>query len=91
MTVYAHVSIARAVKAKIIRGPCPDCKRQRSAFVVVHYDSEFYGPSQTCLRCGRRWEDGEWMALDSVRGSRQKSIDSARKAWRLWTRQKSSR
>lgn len=35
-----------------------------------------------CLRCGRNWQDGEWMPLAFERGSRRKSIERAKRLWR---------
>jgi len=32
----------------------------------------------TCLNCGRRWSDGEWMPLAFERNSRQNSINIAK-------------
>lgn len=74
-----HICRPRIAGRSIHAAKCPDCGR-RSRFLCWHY--EWYGSSQVCLRCGRRWEDGEWMPLDFVPGSRQKSIDNAKARWR---------
>ena len=68
-------------------GTCLDCGK-RTRFIGVHY--EWYGPDKTCLRCGRSWSDGEWMPLDFVRQSRQRSIEAAKTAFRRATVQKTS-
>lgn len=60
-------------------GTCPDCKR-RTRFIGASY--EWYGATTTCLRCGRSWCDGEWMALDFVPKSRQRSIEDAKAMFR---------
>ena len=62
---------------------CPDCK-QRSRFLGFAY--EWHGASLTCLRCGRQWEGGEWMALPFMRGARQHNIDEAKAHWRRLSR-----
>ena len=74
-----HIHAPKPIKKNIHTGHCPDCKRH-SWFIGLFY--EWYGPSITCLRCGRRWESGEWLPLDFVRGSRQKSIEAAKRAFR---------
>jgi hypothetical protein len=63
----------------IERARCPDCKRY-SWFLFFYY--EWYGPHCTCLRCGRKWSDGEWISLPSTRYARKESIEAAKKAWR---------
>lgn len=60
-------------------GTCPDCGK-RTWFIGVSY--EWYGPDMWCLRCGRRWSDGEWMPLDFVPQSRQRSIEAGKRAYR---------
>jgi len=73
--IYAPAPTARLVHA----GTCHDCKR-RTRFIGVSY--EWHGASMTCLRCGRRWEDGEWIPLEFERGARQKSIERAKQSFR---------
>ena len=60
-------------------GTCPDCGK-RTRFIGTYY--EWYGPDETCLRCGRSWADGEWMPLDFIRQSRKRSIDAAKQSFR---------
>ena len=64
---------------RIIAGVCPDCGK-RTRFLTWYY--EWYGPTQVCLRCGRVWQDGEWMPLPSTRGARAQSIAKAKARWR---------
>lgn len=77
-----HIYAPQPVMKFVSSGQCPDCKR-RTRFIGVYY--EWHGPTSTCLRCGRRWEDSEWMPLDFERGARQKSIDRAKRAFRMAT------
>ena len=60
-------------------GTCPDCK-QRTRFIGISY--EWYGPDQWCLKCGRRWSDGEWMPLPFVRDSRRVNLEQGKRAYR---------
>jgi len=36
----------------------------------------------TCIRCGRQWQDGEWMPLAFSRAARLESVERARAYWR---------
>jgi hypothetical protein len=76
-TVHIHAppAIGRAVKWR----KCPDC-RKRSPIASLIY--EWYGPTSCCMRCGRRWSDGEWMALPSLRTARASSKIDMRRAWK---------
>ena len=58
---------------------CPDCGKHTR---MIYADYEWYGRNQTCLRCGRRWSDGEWMPLAFERGARKKSVERAKKHYR---------
>lgn len=79
-----HILISPTMRKLIYADKCPDCNK-RSRFIRFCY--EWYGPSDTCLKCGRQWNDGEWMPLDFVRGSRKKNIDSAKAHWRMTAKQ----
>jgi len=63
----------------IRRGICPDCGKE-TRFISFYY--EWYGSDATCLRCGRRWCDGEWMPLPFTRFARRDNIEQAKAAWR---------
>lgn len=76
---YVHVHTPRPDLAQITRGKCPDCER-RSAFVQLH--TPWYGWDTTCLRCGRNWADGEWIALPFCRTARRDSVAAAKRAYR---------
>ncbi len=77
MTIHIH---APQITAKAIhKTECPDCK-ERTA--MLQYYTPWYGWDSTCLKCGRNWCDGEWMSLEFVRQSRQKSINYAKQLWR---------
>lgn len=67
-------------EAKCVRwDTCSDCKR-RAPFVILLY--AWYGATSTCLRCGRQWQDGEWMPLDWRRGVREDNKAEARREWK---------
>jgi len=74
-----HINAPKPSKATAEIRDCPDCKR-RSVFVALF--TEWYGWSQTCLRCGRNWQDGERMALPFCRTARADSAAAARRAYR---------
>ena len=79
--VHSGVSICRAtpVLRRSVAGVCLDCKKP-TRFLTIMY--EWYGPDATCVRCGRRWSDGEWMPLTFERHARRRSIKAAVYAWR---------
>lgn len=74
-----HINCPEAVGKSITRGTCPDCKKP-TRFLNFLY--EWYGADSTCIRCGRHWCDGEWMALDFYRFARRDSIARAKRNWR---------
>jgi hypothetical protein len=74
-----HIHAPMPIGKHVHSGTCPDCKR-RSRFIGWSY--EWYGASNTCLRCGREWQDGEWMPLPFMRGARQHNIDAAKRRFR---------
>lgn len=76
---HSHINRPSPGKRWVLWRRCLDCGR-RSPFAGISY--EWYGPKQTCMRCGRTWRDGEWMPLDFVPQSRAKSIEAARKWWK---------
>ncbi len=74
-----HIYAPPVIERRIVADKCPDCKKH-TRFLLWGYQN--YGSSTVCLRCGRHFEGGEWIPLDFVRGSRQKSIDAAKAKWR---------
>ena len=73
--IHAPQSTAKTIEAI----NCPDCtKRTR----MLSFFTPWYGWGSTCLRCGREWSDGRWVALPFVRRARQINIDAAKKRWR---------
>lgn len=74
-----HISIVRYTAKRVVTGVCHDCKK-RTRF--LSFFQPWYGDTQTCLRCGRRYADGEWMQLGFYRGSRRDNIEGAKKTWR---------
>lgn len=76
---YFHIYAPEVTNRAISSGHCPDCKRN-SRFVSFFQD--WFGWHSTCLRCGRSWDDGEWLPLEFERASRRKSVERAKKRWR---------
>ena len=70
-----HIYAPKPDMRIITVGTCPDCGK-RTRFIALH--TPWLGWLHVCIRCGRRFRDGEWMPLDFVRGSRQKSIEQAK-------------
>ncbi len=58
---------------------CLDCKRRTR---IIEFFTPWYGWHSTCIRCGREWYDGEWVALEFARGVRQRNINAAKAMWR---------
>lgn len=78
-----HICAPEVTDRSIRAGHCPDCDR-RSRFIAFFQD--WYGWRQTCIRCGRTWDDGEWLPLDFERAARRKSVERAKARWRKLTR-----
>jgi hypothetical protein len=74
-----HINAPQATAKKADFRECPDCGK-RSLF--LSFFTPWYGWSATCLRCGRNWQDGEWMALVFYRHARRDNIRSAIRIWR---------
>ena len=74
-----HIYAPQPSQRHIGRRVCLDCGR--NAYFIALF-TEWYGWDSTCLNCGRSWCDGEWMPLDFVPQSRQKSIASIKRRWR---------
>lgn len=74
-----HIHAPQPTDRHVAAGTCPDCKR-RTRFISTF--TPWYGSHTTCLRCGRNWQDGEWIPLEFERGVRQRSIVSAKRRFR---------
>ena len=74
-----HICAPRPTSRALISAVCPDCERA-TQIISIYY--EWYGPSATCIRCGRTWQDGEWMPLAFSRTARRDNIRAAKKAYR---------
>lgn len=74
-----HIHAPRPTEKAILITICPDCKRRTR---MIQFFTPWYGWESTCIRCGRSWQDGEWMPLTFEPQSRQKSIQRAKKLWR---------
>lgn len=77
MTVHIYAPQATAKLARATT--CLDCKKRTR---MLCFFTPWYGWHSTCIRCGREWCDGEWMALGFMRGVRQRNIELAKKHWR---------
>ena len=77
MTV--HIYAPQPTEATLDRMPCPTCGR-RTYFVCLFY--EWYGWDVTCLACGDAWQDGERAPRPFAPRWREKSKESARRAYR---------
>lgn len=76
---YIHVLRPEVTQKAIRSATCPDCgKRTR----MMGFFQDWYGWHSTCLRCGRQWDDGEWLPLEFRRGVRADNIARAKERWR---------
>jgi hypothetical protein len=80
---YVHIHAPKPEIRMIVRRACPTCKRNT---FFTYFSYEWYGPSCTCLKCGDRWNDGEMAERPFARGWRKRSIQQAKKYWRLVTK-----
>lgn len=76
---HIHIHAPAPMERSVRWFNCHDCKK-RSPFAILSY--EWYGPSMTCMRCGRNYQDGEWCALDFKRGAREQNKQQMRQAWK---------
>lgn len=74
-----HIFAPRPEMRRAHRGTCPDCDKP-TLFASVFY--AWFGWDTTCLRCGRNWQDGEWMPLPFRRTASADSIRAAKAAFR---------
>lgn len=79
MSGYVHIYAPPVVDRRILSGTCLDCKK-RTRFLTFCY--EWHGATSTCMRCGRRWCEGEWQPLEFERGIRKRNVESAKRNWR---------
>lgn len=79
MSGFIHINWTHHSAKSVTRDYCPDCKTQTR---FMGFFQEWYGWTETCLRCGRKFADGEWMPLDFVRGVRASNIKQIKAHWR---------
>lgn len=79
MSGYVHIYRPECITKHATSGKCPDCK-QRTRFLILTF--EWHGERATCMKCGRSFEDGEWLPLPFERGARAKEIARAKQSWR---------
>jgi hypothetical protein len=75
---HVHINWFRADAKSLTADKCPDCKQ---ATIFVGFFQEWYGWTETCIRCGRRFADGEWLELEFSREARRDNIKSAIETW----------
>ena len=74
-----HIHAPAATAKSVYVQTCPDCgKRTR----MLETFTPWYGSTSTCLKCGRQWADGIWLALEFSRFARKANIDHAKRVWR---------
>jgi hypothetical protein len=76
---YVHIYAPPVVEKRIVRTTCPDCGKPTR---MLCFFQEWHGWSSTCIRCGRHWDDGEWIPFEFYRNARRDSIASAKRRWR---------
>ena len=73
-----------ALEVRIRWSDCPSCLKlngkRRSPSTILTY--EWYGPTETCLRCGDTWHSGEMAPRPARRGWRREAIDLAKRRYR---------
>lgn len=74
-----HVYAPKATEKRAVAEVCPDCKKRTR---MLEFFTPWFGWDSTCIRCGRKWKDGEWMPLDFSRAARRESVELARAYWR---------
>jgi len=74
-----HIHAPLPSEKKLHRVKCLDCKK-RTFFVSFYY--EWYGTYSTCLKCGRRYNNGKWEPLDLEKHARKKNINNSKKYYR---------
>lgn len=77
MTV--HICAPAPVVVKLRRLYCPTCNR-RTYSVISFY--EWYGPDDTCLNCGERFNEDGRAPRPFMRGWRKDSIAAAKRHYR---------
>lgn len=76
---HIHIHAPPVLEKAAVATTCPDCGKHTR---MLGFYQEWYGWRSTCLRCGRMWDDGEWLPLDFARGVRQRNIEDAKRRWR---------
>lgn len=79
MAGHVYIHAPPVVDMAITATVRPDCEKRTR---MIQFFQEWYGWHSTCLRCGRQWDGGEWLALDFRRGVRADNIRIAKKRWR---------
>ena len=75
---FVHIHRPPTTAKSLTRDKCIDCK-QDTIFVGIFQD--WYGWTETCIRCGRQFAEGEWLPLDFCREARRDNIKAALEQW----------
>lgn len=75
VNIYAPQATAK----EAIATTCPDCKKRTR---MLRFFTPWLGCESTCIKCGRKWFEGEWAALPFCRGARKNNIENAKRKWR---------
>jgi len=75
---HVHIYAPQPSVKSLTSAKCPDCGDDT---VFVGFHVEWHGWDETCIRCGRRFCDDEWMPLDFYRHARRDSIKRALERW----------
>jgi hypothetical protein len=73
-----HIYRPATTGKSLTSGKCIDCKADT---IFVGFHQEWHGWTETCVRCGRRFADGEWLPLDFSREARRANIKSVLEQW----------
>lgn len=74
-----HINIPRIEEIKLKRHDCPTCEKNR--FMVVYFE-EWYGATNTCLKCGEQWSGGEQRPRPFCRGWRKDNVKRIKELYR---------
>lgn len=73
--LYAPAPCLRMIRWHV----CHDCKKL-SPFAILCY--EWHGPSSTCMRCGRDYNEDGMVRAPFMRGWREENKRQMRKYWK---------
>jgi len=74
-----HICSPVLHRVRIIRDHCPTCERRR---YMIRCDYPWYGPLDTCLWCGERWQDFMRLPRPFKPRWRQENLERAKALFR---------